>query len=288
MLNSPTISYQDVPAININPYDSLSENPAFSQLELPYFSTGKTKSVNGDNRNKLTLSHLNLVGLIAQHYKNNGLPFLDLVQEGAIGLMTAIEKFDPQKGNKLSTYASWWIKQSMTRALSNKSRIIRIPVHVLEAIAKIQKAKAQLQNQYKREPLRLEVASAMKTKLSKIDSILNLSLPCISLDYSGYEDGNLNPFEVVQDNDSLSPEDTADFHFLKKQMEKVMDDVLDDREKSVLRLRFGLDSSTGFNSLERIGLQLNLTRNQTRKASASAMRKLRKKLKRASFEEYLM
>jgi len=235
-----------------------------------------------DARKKLIQSNLRLVVSIAKKYTNRGILFLDLIQEGNIGLIKSIEKFEYKLGFKFSTYATWWIKQAITRAIADQSRLIRMPVHIVELINKFKKISRKIFNKFGREPLVEELAAEMECTPDRILEIKELMLEPLSLDLTvGDDDSNIGSF--VEDKDTKSPEETVFTQMLRNQISRVLSE-LNEKEQIVIKKRFGLDDGIP-RTLEEIGQYLQMTRERVRQIEERAILKLRKFSKQYGFTE---
>jgi len=238
----------------------------------------KIKKGDKKAREHMIKANLRLVVKIARDYEGIGLPLLDLISEGNIGLMKAVERFDPSKGGKLSTYGSWWIKQSIKRALANQSKTIRLPVHLVDKISKMRRTAMHLQEELGREPTDEELAEELQTTPSRISQMRQASIRPASLDAPIGDDDTNNFSEIVQDENAETPYEQLE----DKTVTGMLDDMvknLDDREATILRFRFGLDGGSE-RTLEEVGEKFNVTRERVRQIQNIALRKLRKMIEK--------
>ena len=237
---------------------------------------GRIKKGDQEARHKMVRSNLRLVVKIARDYSNFGLPLLDLISEGNIGLMKAVERFDPQKGGKLSTYAAWWIKQSIKRALANQSKTIRLPVHLVDKIAKLRRVSAQLTEELGREPTDQEMAEEVGMAEAKVAALKSAAIRPTSLDQPISDDDSTALGDIIGDDQAFDPYEILRDKDLRDEVGDLLD-VLDERERKIINCRFGLDGQKT-KTLEEVGVKFGVTRERIRQLQNIALRKLRRAL----------
>ena len=275
------VSIEDPVRMYLKEIGKVSLLTADEEIEL----TKRMEQGDEDAKKRLAEANLRLVVSIAKRYVGRGMLFLDLIQEGNLGLIKAVEKFDYRKGYKFSTYATWWIRQAITRAIADQARTIRIPVHMVETINKLIRVSRQLLQELGREPTPEEIAEEMDMNVDRVREILKISQEPVSLETPIGEEEDSHLGDFIQDDNVPVPADAAAFTLLKEQLIEVLG-TLTEREQKVLRLRFGLDDGRA-RTLEEVGKEFNVTRERIRQIEAKALRKLRHPSRSRKLKDYL-
>jgi RNA polymerase primary sigma factor len=291
-IDASSVNYDEVADDSVKLYlREIGKIPLLSQEEE--FELAQ-KIVHGNEKekkrakDKMAESNMRLVVSIAKRYSGRGLDFLDLIQEGNTGLLRAVEKFDPDKGFKFSTYATWWIRQAITRAIADQARTIRIPVHMVETINKVLRTQRRLTQELNREPTTEEIGKAMDMDADKIEYVMKIKQDIASLDASVGRDGEDDDSSLgdfIEDEDRVSPEDSAATQLLKEQIAEILS-TLTDREQKIIKMRFGIGGGKS-HTLEEVGAEFSVTRERIRQIEAKALAKLRKNKDTKKLKEYL-
>ena len=287
-----SVNYDDVADDSVKLYlREIGKIPLLSteeEFELAQKIIHGTEKEKKKAKDKMAESNMRLVVSIAKRYSGRGLDFLDLIQEGNTGLLRAVEKFDPDKGFKFSTYATWWIRQAITRAIADQARTIRIPVHMVETINKVLRTQRRLTQELNREPSTEEIAKAMGMDTDKIEYVMKIKQDIASLDASVGRDGEDDDSSLgdfIEDEDRVSPEDSATTQLLKEQIAAILQ-TLTDREQKIIKMRFGIGGGKS-HTLEEVGAEFSVTRERIRQIEAKALAKLRKNKDTKKLHEYL-
>ena len=270
--------------LELNTLGALPERQAHREALIKYFE-GNQDVLDEDARRRLSEANLRLVVSVAKRYAGRGLPFLDLIQEGNLGLMKAAEKFEPDRGFKFSTYATWWIRQSITRAIADQGRTIRIPVHLVESINRVKKTAGELLRRTGREPTAEEIAAQLDMEPARVRELIQLAQDPISLETPVGEEEDAHLEDFIQDDEAGVPADEAGRQLLRRELMNVLKS-LTPREERVIALRFGLEDGRA-RTLEELGREFNVTRERVRQIEAKALRKLRHPSRAKRLRDYL-
>ena len=247
----------------------------------------KVKAGDEEAKQKMAAANLRLVVSIAKVHTGKGLEFLDLIQSGSMGLMTAVKKFEPEKGFKFSTYATWWIRQAITRAIADQSRTVRIPVHMHETITKLMRTQRRLTQELNRAPTYQEIADEMELEVEKVEHIIKIKQDPNSLDQNlreGEEDTTIG--DTMEDEDAIKPEVETTKQLLKEQVHSILGNSLSERERKIIRMRFGLENGKNY-TLEEVGQEFQVTRERIRQIEAKALNKLRRHKEMEDLKDYI-
>ena len=301
MLNHINLKEENLETSNLKEIENEKETESIDSIKLYFKEIGKIPLLTKEEelqlayeiqkgnvkaKEKFIESNLRLVANIAKKYTNRGLAFMDLIQEGNIGLIKAVEKFDVNKGYRFSTYATWWIRQAITRALADQARTIRVPVHMVETINKMARIQRQLTLELNREPSEEEIAKKMGVGVEKVREVIKISQDPVSLETPIGEEEDSHLGDFVPDERNMSPEDFTTNEILKEEIKSVLS-TLQPREQQVLELRFGLIDGTSY-TLEEVGKKFNVTRERIRQIEAKALRKLRHPSRAKKLKDFLV
>ena len=265
----PPLRTEVATALDITPYQLMQQQEEGNQAKLA-----------------MVRSNLRLVVSIAKRYLNRGIPLLDLIQEGSLGLHRAAEKFDPEKGYKFSTYAYWWIRQGITRAIANDARTIRLPIHITDKLNKLKKTRQDLQYRLQRPPTEAELAEALGIPLQQLRGLQQMRRRSLSLNHRVGKEEDTELLDLIEDDGSSPPEQQIDNAIMSQDIHHVLDTVLTDRERAVIAMRYGLETGQ-YHTLDEVGGRFNLSRARVRQIQTKAMRKLRRPQVASQLKEWL-